>query len=67
MENKDHWGNFSRSSKSPVYSAPLARNEGLLFPAEDHCPGDGLGGKKNVDGGSVLAVFSLWLTSGTEP
>lgn len=53
--------------KSLLYSAPLARNEGLLFPAEDHCPGDGLGGKKNVSGGSVLAAFPRWLTSGTEP
>lgn len=60
-------GGTSHSSKSLVYSAPLARNEGLLFPAEDHRPGDALGGKKNVSGGSVLAVFPRWLTSGTEP
>lgn len=61
-KNKDHWGN-SRPSSSCVYSAPLAGNEGLLFPAEDHCPEDGMGGKKNVSRGSVLATFSLWLTS----
>lgn len=60
-------GGTSHSSNSLVYSAPLAKNEGLLFPAEDHCPGDGLAGKENVGGGSVLAVFCLRLTSGTQP
>lgn len=54
-KNKDHWGKFC------VYSAPLAR----LSAARD--PADGLGGKRNVSGGSVLAAFSLWPTSGTEP
>lgn len=57
-------GGTSRPSSGCVYSDPLAGNEGPLFPAEDHCPGDGMGGKKNVSRGSVLATFSLWLTSG---
>lgn len=67
MEKQRSLRGTSHSSKSLVYSTPLARNEGLLFSAEDHCPGDGPGGKKNVGGGSVLAGFCLWLTSGTEP
>lgn len=52
-------GGTSHSSKSRVYSAPLARNKGLLFPVEDHCRGGGLrGGDMWVGAVSLLPSLS---------
>lgn len=52
-------GGTSHLSKSRVYSAPLARNKGLLFPVEDHCRGGGLqGGDMWVGAVSLLPSLS---------
>lgn len=51
-ENKDP-PRTSHSSSSTVCSAALARNDGLLLPAEDHRPEEGWG-KRNGSGDSGL-------------